>query len=433
MIAPGAVRADRRKRQKPAGASAPAQETGRVMSNYWREFVTEWRAVTSAMIGLACGLIMTSYAIGIMGPHVIAEFGWSKADLAGVQVLAIGTVIAFPFVGRLTDIIGVKRTAVIGVVSSPLIFFGLSLMNGDFRIYAVFFLLQVILLTTTTPPIYCRVVVQKFNLAKGLALAIAAAGPALLAAIGGPLLNNFVVENGWRAGYVALAIVAAIGGGLAIVLMPREERGDPRRVSAKPAREDYATIFRSRAFWLICGSMLLCNMPGPAMLSQLNLIVAEQGVVGKAASIMVSAYATGMLIGRFISGLALDRFPAAPVAAVSLALTSVGLFMIAWSGGSIPLLAVGVMLVGLSLGAESDIIAYMIHHNFGTRIYSTVFGMTSSVVAISAAFGAGLLSVVLTRTGSYSTFMVISGVFVLIGSSLFLFLPRGRVAEASAA
>jgi hypothetical protein len=85
------------------------------------------------------------------------------------------------------------------------------------------------------------------------------------------------------------------------------------------------------------------------------------------------------------------------------------------------------MLVGLSLGAESDIIAYMIHNNFGTRIYSSVFGMISSVVSISAAFGAGLLSVVLTRTGSYSTFMLISGVFVLIGSSLFLFLPRGRV------
>ena len=400
------------------------------MSSYWREFITEWRAVSSAMIGLACGLIMTSYSLGIMGPHIIAEFGWSKADLAGVQVLAIGTVIAFPFVGRLTDIIGVRRTAMIGVVSSPLLFFGLSMMNGDFRLYALFFALQVVLLTTTTPPIYCRVVVQKFNLAKGLALAIAAAGPALLAAIGGPLLNNFVVENGWRAGYIALAVVAAIGGGLAIALMPPEDREEQKRSRPKPAREDYAEIFRSRAFWLICGSMLLCNMPGPAMLSQLNLIVAEQGVVGKAASIMVSAYATGMLIGRFISGVALDRFSAPLVAAGALALTSVGLFMIAWSGGSVPVLAVGIMLVGLSLGAESDIIAYMIHNNFGTRIYSSVFGMTSSVVSISAAFGAGLLSVVLTRTNSYSTFMVISGVFVLIGSSLFLFLPRGlAVAE----
>jgi predicted MFS family arabinose efflux permease len=399
------------------------------MSNYWREFITEWRAVSSAMIGLACGLIMSSYAMGIMGPHVIAEFGWSKADMAAVQVLAIGTVIAFPFVGRLTDIIGVRRTAMVGVVSSPLLFFGLSMMTGDMRIYAGIFALQVILLTTTTPPIYCRVVVQKFNLAKGLALAAAAAGPALLAAIGGPLLNNFVVENGWRAGYVVLAIVAAIGGGLAIILMPREERDLPKRAKSHPARADYAMIFRSRAFWLICGSMLLCNMPGPAMLSQLNLIVAEQGVVGKAASIMVSAYATGMLVGRFISGVALDRFSAPLVAAGALGLTSVGLFLIAWSGGSIPVLAVGVMLVGLSLGAESDIIAYMIHHNFGTRIYSTVFGMTSSVVAISAAVGAGLLSVVLTRTGSYSTFMVISGVFVLIGSSLFLFLPRGRAVE----
>jgi len=393
------------------------------MSDYWREFRVEWRAVTSAMVGLGFGLIMSSYAIGIMGPHIIAEFGWSKADLAAVQILSLGTVVVFPFVGRLADILGVRNTAMIGVIASPLLFFGFSMVE-NFKSYALLFGLQVIFLTATTPPIYCRIVVQHFHRAKGLALAIAAAGPSLLAAVGGPLLNNFVVEHGWRAGYIALCIAAAVGGALALLLMPREKRDPKKSERKKTAREDYAEIFRMRAFWLLLGSMLLCNLPGPTMLSQLNLVIAEHGVVGKDASIMVSSYALGMMIGRFISGALLDRFPAHLVAAGSLSLSALGLFVMSTDNGSIVVLALAVLAVGLSLGAESDIVGYLIAKHFRFDVYSTVYGMTSSMVAFSATLGAGLLVVVLNTTGSYSPFMLITSVSVLVGSALFLFLPK---------
>jgi MFS family permease len=397
--------------------------TGAQMSDYWREFRVEWRAVTSAMVGLGFGLIMSSYAIGIMGPHIIKEFGWSKSDLVAVQMLALATVIVFPFVGRLADVIGVRNTALIGVIASPLIFFGLSLME-NFGTYAFLFGMQVIFLTATTPPIYCRIVVQHFKRAKGLALAIAAAGPSLLAALGGPLLNNFVVEHGWRAGYVALCIAAALGGALALLLMPKEKAAEPKAEKKKTAREDYAEIFRMRAFWLIMGSMLLCNLAGPIMLSQLNLVIAEHGVTGKDASIMVSSYAMGQLVGRFISGALLDRFPARLVAAGSLSLSAVGLFVMSTDNASIVVLALAVLAVGLSLGAESDIVGYLIARHFRFAIYSTVYGMTSSMVSVSATIGAGVLVAVLNSTGSYSPFMLITSISVLAGSALFLFLPK---------
>ncbi|SFF96437.1 Sugar phosphate permease [Novosphingobium sp. CF614] len=394
------------------------------MSEYLGEFRTEWRAVTSAMVGLSSGLIMNSYAAGIMGPHLVAAFHWSKSELAAVQILALIAVFAFPFVGRLADVVGSRRTALVGIVASPLLFFAFTMVTS-ITTYAAIFALQVLFLTTTTPPIYCRVIVQYFKKARGLALALAASGPSAVAAIGGPLLNNLVVAKGWQAGYLALMVFAIVGGLSAYLLMPRElrESGQPARKQA--AREDYRMILHAPAFWLLVVSMLLCNLPQAVILTQLNLMIAEHNVVGRSASIMVSAYAVGMLIGRFISGYALDRFPARLVATIGLSISAFGLLAMGLQGGSIVGLALAVLAIGLSFGAESDILAYLIYRQFGVRVYSTVHGMLAATVAIASALGAGALSYILYLTDSYKPFLLITGVAVLTGGLLLLLLPRG--------
>jgi MFS family permease len=170
--------------------------------------------------------------------------------------------------------------------------------------------------------------------------------------------------------------------------------------------------------------MLLCTLPQAVMLTQLNLVLAENGVMGKGASIMISAYATGMLVGRLLSGVALDRFPGPIVTTTGLALSAVGLLMIASGLDAPALLFVAVLLIGLAYGSESDAIAYLIVRNFGVRIYSSVFGLIAATVSISATLGAVLLSVMLKLTGTFAPFLTLTGVLVLFGSMLFLLLPR---------
>jgi MFS family permease len=114
------------------------------MSEYVQEFHTQWRALVSATIGLSCGLILNSYVAGIMGPHLLAQFGWTKSQLAGVQVLSLFTVVAFPIVGRMADIFGGRRTALVGIVTSPLLFLGFSQVTS-FAMYAALFGAQVAL------------------------------------------------------------------------------------------------------------------------------------------------------------------------------------------------------------------------------------------------------------------------------------------------
>lgn len=398
------------------------------MSEYLREFGTEWRALTSATIGLSCGLILNSYAAGIMGPHLVAQFGWAKSQLAGVQVLSLFTVLAFPVVGRMADVFGGRRTALVGIIASPLLFFGFSQVTS-FTMYAALYAAQVALLTTTTPPIYFRVIVQNFRRARGMALALAVAGPSLVAAVGGPLLNILVVEQGWQAGYLALMVFTAAGGLLAFLMMPAELRSSSASLRKRPAREDFAFILRHKVFWLLAISMLLCNLPQAVILSQLNLILTEFGVVGRTASIMVSSYAIGMMVGRFISGYALDLFPPRLVAAFGLSLSAIGILSLGLTGGSIVLLSISIFAIALSFGAESDILAYLIYRHFGGGIYSTVHGLTSSTVAISATIGAALLTAVLHMTDTYWPFLWSTGLCVLAGGLLLLFLPARGIEE----
>ena len=400
------------------------------MTGYLAELRVQWRPVTAAMIGTATGLSLVAYVVAIMGPHLIAEFGWDKAQFALVGALGLTSVLIFPVVGRLTDTFGVRRTALVGVIATPLTCLAYTLV-ADIRVYAALFALQCMSLVTTTAPVYCRVIVQYVTHARGLALAIAACGPALAAAMAGPLLNNFVTDHGWRAGYVALAVATTISGAIAILLLP-PERAAKDRAEKKPgaARKDFAHILRSRAFWILCIGILLCTLPQAVLLNQLNLVLGENGVTGKDASMMLSAYAIGTLLGRILSGLALDRFPAPLVATTVLALSGAGLLLIASSVDAPAMLLVAVLMVGLGYGAESDVIAYLVIRNFGLRIYSSVYGLVSATVAISATLGAIMLSVALHLTGMFAPFLLLVGGLVLLGSLLFLLLPGNPDGEA---
>ncbi len=353
------------------------------MSPYLGELRTQWRALAAAVIGLSGGASALAFVFGIMGSYLIREFGWAKSDYALVTALALGGVLTYPVVGRLADVFGVRKTAAIGVLACPLILLATASITG-LRGFAVLFGLQAILLGTTTAPVYCRLIVEHFQRARGLALGIAAAGPAMIGAVGGPMLNNFVTDHGWRAGYIAVAIFTAVMGVMALILIPAPVAGnDVKRAKPKAAKSDYARIFRTPAFWIIFSAIMLGNLPMTVFMAQLTLVLAENGASGKAASAMISAFAIGALAGRLASGVALDRFSAPLVAAIGMALSGVGLLVIASGFDTRPVLFLSVLLFGLTMGAESDVIAYLVVRNFGVRVYSSVHGMLAATISIT--------------------------------------------------
>lgn len=392
---------------------------------YFSELRSQWRVLLASMIGLGSGFSLTMYTTSIMAPHLLGEFGWSKSQFALITTLSLVTILVFPIIGRLADVFGVRRTALIGVVTLPLTFLGFSLMTGDIRMYIALFLVQTTICLTTTSTVYSRIVVQYVTAARGLALAIVASGPALTGAIGGPLLNNYVEAHGWRSGYHMLIIFSIVAGGFALLIMPPERQ---RIASDRTVRTSLKTelpgIIRNPAFWILLGAMLLCNAALAISQTQLKLVLLDDGATPAGISTLISAFAMGVLAGRFFCGAALDRFPPHLVALIAMALPSIGLFLLAWHVGTLPILMAAVLFVGFSMGGEGDIVGYLVVRHFGVRVYSTVLGIMTAAIATSASIGAALLSLSLKLYSSYTLFLVITGCVVAVGSLLFLVLGR---------
>ena len=392
---------------------------------YLSEIIVAWRPLLAATLGMGTGSSMVGTVTSAIAPTLIADAGWSKAQFAMTGILGLLTAMAMPLIGRLADVLGVKITALIGLVAMPLAFLGYSFCGGSFTVYLAVFVFQSIVCVTTTATVYTRLVIQHIRHARGLALAIVACGPALSSALGGPLINEFVEARGWVATYQVLAIFVTLTGIATFLLMPT---GGTHALAAtsprRRARDDYPEIFRNPAFWILFGSMYLCNLPLTLILVQLKMLVLDNGITGEGASIMFTALAGGMLMGRFVTGLALDRLPAQVVSFVTLGLPALGLYVLATDFDTPTIVTLSIFCLGFSVGAEGDIMAFLVARYFRTDIYSSVLGLLTAVTSFAAASGAAYLSWTLSRTGHFNQFLVTTATTVIIGSLLLLLLGR---------
>jgi predicted MFS family arabinose efflux permease len=385
--------------------------------------------VLAATIGLGTGsAALTLYTTSIIAPHMIADLGWSRSSYAMLGTLSIVPTLCFPLAGRLADLVGVKRTVLIGIIILPLCFLGYSLMTGEVWQYIVIQLAAGILGITTTNTIYSRVAVQYSERARGLALAIVASGPAVTGIILSPLVNTFIETEGWRTTYQVLALYVAVAGVITLLMLPPERKlaagaAPPKK---RRAREDYPLILRTPIFWILLVAMFLCNLPQILAFSQLKMVLTDNGIDAKNTSVMLAALPFGVLVGRFVAGLALDRFPAPIVGFVGTGLPSIGLLLIATNLDSPIVLTFAVLCIGFSIGADGDILAFVVSRKFGLGIYSSVMGLMTMAISFAVSAGAALLSVTLRLTGGFDAFLLMCAAAVFGGSLLFLFIgPQG--------
>lgn len=332
-----------------------------------------------------------------------------------------------PLAGRFTDRFGPRVAAIVGFTAVPLCFLAYSLMTGPiWQFYAINTVQHIFGILTTTI-VFARVVVERFDSARGIALSLLMTGAPLAGAVATPLMGDLIDESGWRAGYRALAMVSVVGGIIAIGLMGRgKAKAAPdvplkRQKAPSMTMAEFGTLARNPVFLLLLAGMALCNVPQIIVMSQLKLVLLENGAPGQLATWIVSLYAGGVIVGRFIAGLALDRIPAHIVALFSLGLPTFGYIILASPAEGAWLLAGSVLLIGLAQGSEGDIGAYLTSRKFAMRHYSFVYSFLIATMGVASALGSGLLSWSLSVTGRFDTFLLISAI-ATVGGALAFFL-----------
>lgn len=400
--------------------------------SYFTEFKVNWRSLLATFIGIGTGSAIGHYTLSLFGPELIKEFGWSKADYALIGSLPIVTMLVTPLAGRFTDRFGPRLAAAIGFASMSLGFLAFSMTSGNLWEFFAIWIVQHIFGVLSTSLVFSRLIVEQFDRARGSALSLLMMGPPLSGAIMAPIVAGMMTAEGWRAAFILLAFVSAIGGVVCVTFMgrgkARERTGVDRSSSSGVTlgRQELLALVRTRTFLLLVGGMALINIPQVFASSQLKLIVLSTGITDEAATWMVSLYAIGVIIGRAIFGLALDRIRADFVALFALSMPAIGFAILAASVSLVWLLAAGVLVVGLAQGAEGDIGGYLISRHFDLKNYSLILGFVKAGLDGGGAVGAFILSYTLRIGDSYTPFLLFAAVTTVLGAICFFLTGPGR-------
>ena len=407
--------------------------------SYFSEFKINWRSLLATFIGIGTGSAIGHYTLSLFGPELIEEFGWSRADYALVGSLQIFTLLFTPFAGRFTDRFGVKIAATVGFVSMSLGFFAYSMMSGSLIEFFVIWVVQHIFGVLSTSLVFSRLIVEQFDRARGSALAVLMTSPPLVGAIMAPIIAAIIYAEGWRTAFVVLGIISAVGGVICVTFMARAKKHGETAADGTPildvhlSRQELWALVKTPTFLLLVAGMALINVPQVFASSQLVLILLANGITEQTAAWMVSLYAVGVIIGRVVFGLALDRLKANYVALFALSLPAIGFVILASPATLVWLIAGAVLLIGIAQGAEGDIGGYLISRHFSLKNYSLILGFVKAGLDGGGAIGALILSFTLRVSDSYTPFLIIVAVTTVLGAICFFLTGPGRQYRAPAA
>lgn len=389
------------------------------------EFRSHWRPLLGGFIGMGSALSLNSYIVSTFAPYLMKDLGWTLSQLASLGTVQMLIVLCTPIAGRLADRFGVRRVSAVGALTFPLFLVAIARMDGSVSTYFWIYLFQTIVCSTTTSTVYSRVVAGAYSARRGLALGIVGASPPLVAMLFSPLISGYADLHGWRAGYLLVAGFSALCAIVTLLLLPSrsaEMALDAAGKAAAPAPSGgvYRAILVHPVFWTMLAATFLVNLPFTIATTHLKTVVEAQGLSAGTAALLVSVFALSSIIGRVLSGVLLDYLPPHRIAAIGFALPVAGLLVLASPLDGFLAVAAAMALIGVSFGAEGDIIPYLVTHYFSITIYSTVLGLLSAVMGLAM----GLGNVLLAMTGSFDAYLWLAATTALIGSGLFLKLGR---------
>jgi predicted MFS family arabinose efflux permease len=115
-----------------------------------------------------------------------------------------------------------------------------------------------------------------------------------------------------------------------------------------------------------------------------------------------SLFGLSSIVGRVGNGYLVDRVFAPRVAAVLFAAAAAGIALLLFAGGTGATASVAAALLGLAVGAESDVIPFLISRYFGMRAMAMLYGCAFGAYVLGNATGRYLFAAGFDATGSYA-------------------------------
>jgi predicted MFS family arabinose efflux permease len=361
----------------------------------------DWLVPLGGALGLIVGNGPISvFAFGVFIGPLESEFGWSRASLGiAIALCALLSAITLPFVGLLMDKFGVRRPMAIAIC-----LFALNVaVIGQSATLPMFIALTALAGVTgaaQSPIGYVKSVASYFDRRRGLAIGIAMSGIGIGAALVPQYAHWLIASFGWRVGYMGLGIAIMAVALPSVLFLIREPVGDrtPGGAGGKAAPGmTLSEAVRLRAFWSIALAVLLVSIVvNGAIVHVVPLLVERGWSPGSATKVLVAAGVAGVA-GRILAGYLMDKFFAAYVATGFFASAIAGIYLLASDANAV----LGMVAIGLALGAEVDMIGFFASRYFGLKRFGQLYGVLFAIFTIGAGLGPLLLGTLYTHLHSY--------------------------------
>lgn len=387
------------------------------------ELRSGWATVAAAFTGVAVSYgPLLAFTFGVIAQAVERELDVSRTTAYGLFVAYnAGILTGAAFAGRAIRKWGAGNSLLV----STILLGGLLLTCGLGRatmlhLYVLYYLAPV--LGFAAGPIgYSQLLVESFDKRRGLALGLALSG----VGVGGALLPA-VAEAVIRSGGVAQGL--AVLGGLVLVIggpattVLRRQR---QQLKIQPqdekielvGRVNRNALIRGGAFFFILGVTIV------GLSGHLAPIMVERGQSPQAAAGMLAVLGLASIVGRVGVGLVLDRVFAPKVGIATAAIGALGMILLLLEAPMPLTLA----LVGLALGAELDLLSYLISRYAPPERFSGAFAISFAAFSIGAATGPLLIAAVRDAGGGYALSIVLAATATAAASLLMVGMPSYSV------
>lgn len=395
------------------------------------EFSLGWKVLFAGVIGVACGASPIPFnVIGFTIAPLTEEFGWTKTEiLTPITIFGVVAALLAPVFGWLADTYGVRRTALWSLFGFGVTFAALSLTPPVLWAYYLLWLMVGLVGIGSTPVTWSRAINMWFYKSRGLALGILLLGTSLAAIIVPKLAVWAIESHGWRAMYAIVGMLPLLVALPVCIWLFREPRPEeqPRGIKTASGALTGVTLgqaMRDYRFWLIWLSILFIALTFGGAFINMPAMLADRGIPAQGAASVMGILGLGILSGRLITGLLLDRFWAGFVAFPLLCLPALSSWILLNPAPGFGLAALAGFLLGFAAGAESDLIAYLTGRYFGMAHYGKIYGMLYMPFGVFSAISPLVYSSVRDSTGSYDQILFIAIFGYVIGGALLMLLGR---------
>jgi MFS family permease len=395
----------------------------------------EWRRYGTVPMAAALGYAMSVihiYGFGAYWVPISGEFGWTRAQ--ATFGLTIATLIQALFsvpIGILVGKIGPRLLGLFGIVVSASAFATFSTATGTLTNWYLLWGLMALATLPVQATIWTSAVASRFTVSRGMALAITLCGASVAQTLFPWLGTKLIGLYEWRTAFVLQAGIWLAIAFPIIFLFFRgaydggAKLGDAKAVDrASLAGVSFGEGLRSSIYHRLLLASFLLTFTIVALSTQFIPILTDRGIGKLEAAGLASLVGFSSIAGRLATGALLDRYRASLVGAVIFLLPVAGSLLLIFGGAHAGMISVAAICVGLTLGAEVDVIVFLTTRYFGLKNFGELYGGLLAAFSIGTATGPLCASMIFDSSGNYLLFLWLTIGFMVTSSVALLSLPH---------